>query len=142
MATGAYDTAKSNLFKGIPLVLTDTLKVALLKSTYTPAPKTDVFLSDINANETSGTGYTAGGVTLTSPTVTTDTVNDKGVFSGANAIFTSVTFTDARYAVLYKSTGVASTSNLIAYYDLGSTQTSGGGTFIVGWNASGILTIT
>lgn len=43
-------------------------KMALLTSSYTPNLSTHVHLSDVNANETSGTGYTAGGVALASPT--------------------------------------------------------------------------
>ena len=139
MANAVYNNYKSLALKGSVAILTDTIKVALMKSTYTPNIDTDIWLGDINSNETSGSGYTAGGVTLTSPVVTTDTVNDRGVLSGANVSYTSVTFTDARYAVIYKSTGVAGTSPLIAVIDFGITQTSNGGTFSITWNASGIL---
>lgn len=139
MASQTYNNYKSLALKGSVALLTDTIKVALFKSTYTPNIDTDIFFSDISANESSGSGYTTGGVALASPTVTTDTVNDRGVLGAANTAFSAVTFTDARYAVIYKSTGVASTSALIAVIDFGSTQTSAGGNFTIQWNASGIF---
>ncbi len=139
MSSVAYDNYKSLALKGSIALLTDTIKLALLTSSYTPAIKTDTFLSDINTNEVSGAGYTAGGVAITTPTVTTDTTNDRGVFGAANTTFSSVTFSGARYAVIYKSTGVASTSPLIAVIDLGSNQSAAGGNFTIQWNASGIF---
>jgi len=48
--------------------LTDTIKVMLCTSAYTPNADTHVFKSDVT-NEISGTGYTATGVALASPTV-------------------------------------------------------------------------
>lgn len=49
--------------------LTDTIKVMLTTSTYTPNRDTHETKNDIT-NEISGTGYTAGGVTLASKTIT------------------------------------------------------------------------
>ena len=43
-------------------------KMGLLTSSYTPSLTNHVFWSDVNANETSGTGYTAGGAALSTPT--------------------------------------------------------------------------
>jgi hypothetical protein len=141
MANLVYNNYKSLALKGSVAVLTDTIKVALFKSTYTPNIDTDIYFSDISANEASGTGYTSGGVTLTSPVVTTDTTNDRGVFSGANTTFSSVTLADFRYVVAYKSTGVAGTSPLMSVYDLGSTQSSSGGSVTIQWGAAGIMYI-
>lgn len=49
--------------------LSDTIKAALTTSAYTPNRDTHEFFSDIT-NEISGTGYTAGGATLGSKTIT------------------------------------------------------------------------
>lgn len=117
----------------------DTIKVALVTSTYTPNIDTDVNFDDVT-NEVSGTGYTAGGATLGSQACTTNTTSDKGVFDAADTSWTSSTIT-ARGAVIYKSTGTASTSPLIAYVDFGSDQSSSSGTFQITWNASGILNL-
>jgi hypothetical protein len=43
---------------------TDTLKLALVASSYSPSTGTDALWSAISSHETSGSGYTAGGVTL------------------------------------------------------------------------------
>lgn len=142
MANLVYNNYKSLALKGSVALLTDTIDVALFKSTYTPNIDTDVFFSDISANETSGSGYTSGGVALGTKTVTTDTTNDRGIFAAANTTYTSVTFSDARYAVVYKNTGVAGTSPLIAVIDFGATQSSAGGNFVIQWNATGILLLT
>ena len=48
----------------------DVLKMALLGSGYVPNLTGNVHWSDISANEITGTGYTAGGATLTSTSLT------------------------------------------------------------------------
>lgn len=47
---------------------TDTLKLALMGSGYTPNLGTDTHWSDISSNEISGSGYSAGGQALSSVT--------------------------------------------------------------------------
>lgn len=47
---------------------TDTLKAMLCTSAYTPNRATHAYKSDVT-NEITGTGYTAGGATLTTPTI-------------------------------------------------------------------------
>ncbi|MCB9415409.1 MAG: hypothetical protein H6526_08995 [Actinobacteria bacterium] len=116
---------------------TDTIKVALL-SGYTPSQAHNYF-DDVSADEISGTGYTAGGATLGSKTL----VSSGGVatFDAADTSWSSSTLS-ATHAVVYLSTGTASTSPLLCYVDFGGTVASTGGTFAVTWNASGILTAT
>lgn len=120
---------------------TDTIKVALVTSSYTPDQDAHDYWDDVSANEASGTGYTAGGATLGSKTVTQDSATNKQTFDAADVSWTSSTVT-ARYAVIYKSTGTASTSPLIGYVDFGSNQSSSSGTFSIAWNASGIFATT
>ena len=48
---------------------TDTMKVMLVTSSYTPSATTHDYISDADANEVSGTNYTAGGATIGSITV-------------------------------------------------------------------------
>lgn len=116
---------------------TDTIKGALTTSSYTFNQDTHDYFDDVT-NEVVGTGYTAGGATLTSPTVTLDTTNDRVDFDAADTSWTTSTIT-ARYLVLYKSTGTASTSPIIAVFDFGSDKVSSAGTFLVQWAAAGIL---
>jgi hypothetical protein len=58
----------------------DTLKLALMATAYTPAADlTGVAVySDISASEASGSGYTAGGITVPSPAMTTTYANSYG----------------------------------------------------------------
>lgn len=141
MASFIYNKFKELTLKGgtsFPVDFdSDTIKVALATSSYTPDADAHDYFNDIT-NEVSGTGYTAGGATLASPTVTLDTTNDRVDFDAADTQWTSSTIT-ARYAVIYKSTGTASTSPLIALIDFGSDQISSNGTFSIQWSASGIL---
>lgn len=53
----------------------DTIKMALMTSGYTPNLGSDQLWSGISANEITGTGYTAGGATLGSPTATETVAN-------------------------------------------------------------------
>lgn len=134
-----YNSGKTKLINGGIDLDTDTIKVALLTSSYTPSIDSHDFFDDVSANESSGTGYTAGGATLASVTVTQDNTNDRAVFDASDVSWPSSTIANARYAVIYKSTGTAATSALIGYIDLGSTKSSNGDTFKIEWNASGIL---
>ena len=88
----------------------------------------------------SGNPIVAGGASLANKAVTQDNTNNKGVFDADDVTWSTSTIT-ARGAVLYKSTGTASTSALICYIDFGSDKSSAGGNFTIQWNASGILTL-
>lgn len=131
----AYDSStKINLASG-----GDTIKVALVTSSYTFDPDTHEFFDDIT-NEVSGTGYTAGGATLGSQTYTLDATDNETVFDGANTTWASSTIT-ARGAVVYQDTGSPTTSPLICFIDFTTDRTSDGGTFQITWNAEGIVNI-
>jgi hypothetical protein len=117
---------------------TDTIKVALCTSTYTPSQTTHAYFSSIT-NEVSGTGYTAGGATLASKTVGTSSLTF--TFDAADTSWAASTIT-ARYAIIYDSTGTAATSALIGYVDFGADVVSSGGTFSIVWDALGIATFT
>jgi hypothetical protein len=140
MASVIYNSAKQKLINGGIDLDTDTIKVALVTSSYSPNIDTHDFFDDVT-NEVTGTGYTAGGATLASVTLTVDTTNDRAVFDAADTTWGTSTIT-ARGAVIYKSTGTASTSPLIAYIDFTTDQTSSAGNFIIQWSSSGILTLS
>ena len=118
---------------------TDTIKVALCTSTYTPNQDTHAYFSDIT-NEVTGTGYTAGGQTLASKTVTYTAASNLQTFDAADTVWASSTIT-ARYAIVYESTGTAATSALIGYVDFGADVSSTASTFQITWDAAGIFTI-
>lgn len=142
MASGVYNNYKVRaLGSGTMVDLDgDTIKLALLTSSYTPDFDAHDFFDDVSANEVGASGtYSAGGATL-SVTLTQDNTDNEGVFDATDVSFTSATIT-ARYAVIYKSTGTASTSPLICLIDFGSNQTSTAGTFTITFAAEGILNI-
>lgn len=118
--------------------LSDTIKVALCTSTYTPSQTTHAYFSSIT-NEVSGTGYTAGGATLGSKTATKSSLTVS--LDAADASWTTATIT-ARYAVIYKDTGTGSTSPVLGYVDFGADQTSTAGTFTITWDSTGIFVWT
>ena len=120
---------------------TDTIKVALLTSSYTPDQDAHDYFNDVSTYEVSGTGYTAGGNTLASKTATYDSANNVIVLDAADTTWASSTIT-ARYAVVYDSTGTSSTSALIGYVDFGSDQSSTSGNFTITWDSTGIVRIT
>jgi hypothetical protein len=120
----------------------DTIKLALLTSSYTPNQDTHDYFDDVVANEVTGTGYTAGGATLANKSVTYDSANNVFVFDADDVTWASSTIT-ARYAVLYDATpGTNATRPLIGYVDFSSDQSSTSGNFTVTWDATGIVRIT
>lgn len=111
---------------------TDTFKVLLTTSVYAENKDTHDFRDDVT-NEVTGTGYTAGGNTVT-VTVTLDTVNDRVDISLGGTTWPTSTIT-ARKAVYYKSRGgLASADELVAVNDFGADVISSAGTFTL--NAS------
>lgn len=139
MADVIYNSFKQKIMNGSIDLDTDTIKVALVTSSYTPNQDSHTVFSDVT-NEVSATGYTAGGATLSGVTVTQDDTDNEGVFDATDSAWPSSSIT-ARGAVLYKSTGVAGTSPLIAYIDFGQDVSSVGATFTIQWNAEGILNL-
>ena len=75
MANLIYDSALEDEAKGAIDYDTDTFKIMLVTSSYTPNKGTHTRRSDVT-NEVTGTGYTAGGVTSVC-TVAKDTTNHK-----------------------------------------------------------------
>ena len=139
MADLIYNSFFTDLSKGAIDLDTDTLKLMLVTSAYTPT-KTHAKRSDIT-NEVTGTGYTAGGATLANVTVTQDNTNDLAKFDADDVSWATSTIT-ARGAVLYKARGgAASADELVKYFDFGSDQSSVGAAFTVQFNANGILQI-
>lgn len=120
----------------------DTIKVALLSSAYTPNQDAHDYFDDVVSNEVTGTGYTAGGATLGSKTVTYDSASNVIVLDAADTVWSASTIT-ARYAVIYDDAGATNSQKvLIGYVDFGSDQSSTNGNFTVTWDATGIVRIT
>ena len=119
---------------------TDTIKVALATSAYTPDQDTHDYFNDVT-NEVVGTGYTAGGATLGTKSIGYTAGTNVTKLDAADTVWTSSTLT-ARYAIVYVSTGTPATSVLLGLLDFGEDKVSSAGDFTIAWNAAGIGTIT
>lgn len=120
---------------------TDSIKVMLVSSSYSPNQDTHAYKSDVTG-EASGTGYTAGGAALTSKTITYDASTNVIVLDAADVTWANSTVT-ARYAVVYDDSGASdATKPLLGYVDFGADQASANGNFALTWDATGIFRIT
>lgn len=128
MASIIYNSALDDAVKGNIDFDTDSFKVMLVTSSYTADKDAHTKRSDVT-NEVTGTGYTSGG-DATTVTVTKDTANDRIDIDFTDVSWTTATLTAAG-AVIYKTTGTASTDNLVAYLDFAGNVTSTNGTFTV-----------
>lgn len=129
----AYDKLWKLLLTGGIDLDTDTLKLALVTSSYTPSTAHDEW-ADVSTNEVAtGSGYTTGGVTLANPVATNDNIDFDDV------TWTSLTKT-FRYAVAYKSgSGGGLTNPLLFYILLDSTPAdivSSGSNYTIQWNSA------
>ena len=101
---------------------TDTFKIALYTSTATLDATTTVYST---TNEITGTGYTAGGNTLTGATVSLTGTTAFVDFSDTS--WTTATIT-ARGALIYNS---SKSNKAVAGLDFGADKISSGGTFTI-----------
>ena len=113
-----------------------THKWAMYTNTLTPNYSTDVSYSA--TNEVVGTGYTAGGQTILSPT-TTESPSGTLMYDMADQVWAAPTSVTARGAILYAD--VLGTNNLIVAMTFGSDFTSTAGTFTIQFASTGVFTI-
>jgi hypothetical protein len=141
VTTKWFGKGMSHMANGTVDFDTDTIKVMLTTSAYTPDQDTHDFRDDVT-NEISGTGYTAGGAAISSRTRSYDAASNEVRLGGADVSWSSASFT-ARYAVLYKARGGASSADeLLAWVDFAADQSVSSGTFTLQWASDGILKIT
>ena len=115
-------SAKVGFLTGTYVPLTDTMKIAL----YTNSATLDATTTAYSAtNEVVGTGYTAGGNTLTGNAISYAGTTAWITFSDSS--WTTATIT-ARGALIYDSTRA---NAAIAVLDFGADKTSTAGTFTV-----------
>ena len=121
---------------------TDTIKVALLTSAYAANQDTHDYLDDVIGSEVIGTGYSAGGSTLSGKTLTYDGASNVTVLDAADVTWAGSTIT-ARYAVVYDDAGATNAQKpLLGYVDFGSDQSSTNGNFTITWDATGIFRLS
>ena len=141
-----YDAFLVNVQEKVFNLETDTIKLGLVTSTYTPTA-TDAEpcwgaggTTNTSTNQvTPGGNYVTGGASVANPTVTL--TGGAGVFDGDDVSIAQHASnpTNARWGVLYSDT--ATNKECLGYVDLGTTIDLSAGAFSVTWNASGIMSM-
>jgi hypothetical protein len=122
---------------------TDAMKAQLHTSTYTPVQATHRYRSDLTNELGTASGYTAGGLAMTTLALSNPSGNIIK-WAADNAVWTittpSITF---RYLTTYDNTPATdATRPLVHYVDTGGDQTISSTTLTFQWNASGVITVT
>ena len=104
---------RSDIVQGDQDLSANTLKMALYDGFATLGPTTTVYTT---TNEVVGTGYTAGGATITGVTIATDAATNTVYIDFNNISWPGASFT-ARGALIYNST---QSNKSIAVLDFGS----------------------
>lgn len=126
----AITQAMCNSFKLLALDATKTYKIALFTSAVTLSKATTAYST---TNEVVGTGYTAGGKTISATSVLD---GDVAIMDFPDTTWTTATIT-ARGAMIYES---AAGNPAVAVYDFGSDKTSTASDFVVEFPAAAAAT--
>jgi hypothetical protein len=106
MANALYDTGRDAFLNGDIDYTNDTIKMVLVSNGYTPDLANHSFYSSVSSN------------VVGTPQALTSKTTSAGVANCADVSFGAVTSgSTISYILLYKDTGTASTSQLIALYD-------------------------
>jgi hypothetical protein len=124
---------------GISVESETLVKVALVLDAYTPNYDTHDFFNDVVANEASGTGYTTGGVAITSTELTVS--SGVATYDAADPSWSSSTIASAMAAVGKLTVGSDATDMLLFLSDFVTAASTTAGTFTVQWAAGGIYTV-
>jgi hypothetical protein len=120
----------------------DTIKIALCTSSYSPDQDAHDYFDDITNEVANGNGYTSGGATLANCSITYTGATNILKLDADDVTWSNSTIT-ARYAVIYNATpGTAGTNPLIAYIDFGADVSTISGSFVIQFNSDGIITFT
>ena len=122
---------KSELLGGTHDLDTDVIKIALFTSSATLGASTTAYST---TNEVSGTGYTAGGNTLSSVVISTD--GTTAIVDCADTTWSSATIT-ANGALIYNS---SKSNKAIAVLAFGGDKTSTNGDFTIQFPAAAAST--
>ncbi len=132
MANTLYDLGRNAFLSAGINWGSDTIKIALISTSLYTFSQSHQFWSSASA------GLIGTAQTLASKA----TPGNNGTVDAADVTFTAVTAGSTVSAfIIYKDTGVAGTSPLIAYFDTGTNMpiVTNGGDIIIQFNASGIF---
>lgn len=126
MANIFYNEAKESIFDRNIDLIADTLKCALVNSTYVPNAD-EQFIDEAGADDMVD-GRIAGTTdqTLAGKVTGKDLTGDFAYFDANDVTFTAVASGTVVAAVVYKDTGTPTTSKLIGYFDIADVTANGG----------------
>lgn len=122
MASNLYNPGLEKLLDGTIAFETDTINVLLVDTVHT-FDKTNEFVSDIVANEASGTGYARK--TLANAAIALDAANDRVEFDADNPSYTALDAGTIAAAIIFKQVTNDADSPLIAQIDFADLVTNG-----------------
>lgn len=147
-ASGGFGLTLRDILKNTTAVDldSDTIRAALFNNTLTTPnydTNTAYGAAPFNANEITGTGYTAGGAALASPTVTAAApVATQLAFDANDVAWTTATFSGVRGVLVYDDTITTPVADPgIVAITFGADFSVTAGTFTIVWNANGIFTL-
>lgn len=138
-ASGLYVLTFIDVFDTTQLAIDldlETHKIALYNNTETPNFSTETAYAV--TNEVTGTNWAAGGVLLTTTTVSESPAGSL-MFDAADVSVASTTLTAARGAKIYADALVG--NNLIVGINFGADFSTNNGTFGIQWAAAGVFAI-
>lgn len=117
---------------------------AMLMAGYAFNQDTHHFRSDVTGEVATGSGYTYGGATLTSATITYDTSSNEVRWDFADPSWPSSSFSCSQMAVFKRRGGTSAADELVMYIEFGGTQTVTNGTFTyqVPSTGAGVVTVS
>ena len=139
-ASGLFYDAWSKILNATQLAVAligDDIKFAMFTNSITPNFSTDTAYnaSPYNANEVSGTGYTAGGVSLSSKVVDESPTGTLR-YDAADPSWSSSTITNARCGLVYDNTLAG--KNALGLVNFGADYSTQNGTFAVQLATTGL----
>lgn len=113
-----------------------------LHNAYTFDPDTHDFFNDASSTElTTANGYTQGGNTLGSKTSTYDTATDQSRQDAADSSTAATTISATDSNIWVDTAGASSTDMLLGNIDFGATVSTTAGTFLITFDATGIIVV-
>ena len=122
MASNLYNPGLEKLLDGTIAFESDTINVLLVDTSHT-FTKTHEFVSDIVANEASGTGYARK--TLANAAIALDAANDRVEFDADHPSYTALDAGTIAAAIIFKQVTNDADSPLIAQIDFADLVTNG-----------------
>jgi hypothetical protein len=119
----------------------DSIKIALLTSSYSFDQDNHTHFGDVSTYEISGPGYTAGGLTIGTKSITYDGPTNETRFLGDDVTWTGATFS-CRYAAVYDDTPATGSKWLLGLIDFGATVSVASSAFPVSFTSRKVLKIT